>query len=93
MPAMTNETWDNMPSEMKSKIINSIDQTLHVGQKFTTKLYKEFGDKPKLLQLSSGYWILKNTCVNWGLRFDFEIARHWCNLENYKNGHFVIWAE
>jgi hypothetical protein len=95
MANMTNQTWDNLTSELKDKIINSIDQTIHFfgSKRYSSGMYKKFGDKPRIMKLSNGRFILTNTCRSWSQRFDFECAIHWCNLENFKNGHFVIWMD
>lgn len=86
MAALTEKIWNSFTEEDKNRIINSIDETLHFfgKKKYSSGIYKPFGDKPKLRQLSSGKWILTNTCVSWNLGFEFEIAIHWCVLENYK---------
>jgi len=93
MPTMTNEVWKAMPEEMKNRIINSIDQTIHLAdeRRFLRDIWRPFGDKPRLVRLASGRWIVRNTCRSWSIRFDWDIAIHWCNLENMKNGFMVIW--
>lgn len=82
MATLTNKTWHSLPENLKRDFVNSIDQTILWSSSISKCVFKPMGEKPAIRMLSSGKWVVTNTCKFWCDDFQWYCAIDWCDRQN-----------